>query len=216
LRIIPQGKMKIIRLIHWNSVEAKERARRLETWGYRVIGQLPPGPALLKEIRQTPPAAMVIDLGRLPSQGRDLGLALRQSKSTRFIPLIFINGDAEKSARVKEVLPDAVYTDWEHLQKVMTTTLLQPVSNPVVPRSIFAAYSGRPLARKLGIRPESTIVLHDATQDFEKALGHLPPGVKILYNTRKRADLAIWFVRSAGELRRGLKRRLFSETQTSL
>jgi len=53
---------------------------------------------------------VVIDLNRLPSQGRDLGIALRTYKTTRQVPLVFVDGDPEKVARIREILPDAVYT----------------------------------------------------------------------------------------------------------
>ena len=66
----------------------------------------------MKEFRKDPPDAVVIDLDRLPSHGREAGVFLRGSKSTRLIPLLFVctegvEGDPEKVARVKETLPDA-------------------------------------------------------------------------------------------------------------
>ena len=39
-----------------------------------------------------------------------MGVLLREQKSLRNIPLVFLKGDPEKAARVREVLPDAVYT----------------------------------------------------------------------------------------------------------
>ena len=66
----------------------------------------------MNEFREDPPGAVVIDLGRLPSHGREVVVFLRGSKSTRLIPLIFVwtegvEGDPEKVARVKVTLPDA-------------------------------------------------------------------------------------------------------------
>ena len=78
-------KMSQIRLIHWNAKESKEKASRLAAFGYQVNHQLP-DPAEMKALKERPPAAIVIDLTRLPSQGRDFGVWLRKQKSTRHIP----------------------------------------------------------------------------------------------------------------------------------
>ena len=44
----------------------------------------------MKEFREDLTDAVVIDLGRLPSHGREAGVFLRASKSTRLIPLLFV------------------------------------------------------------------------------------------------------------------------------
>ncbi len=46
-------------------------------------------PALLGELRGAPPDAVVIDLDRAPSVGRDAALQLRQRRSTRSVRLLF-------------------------------------------------------------------------------------------------------------------------------
>ncbi|MFH1337052.1 MAG: hypothetical protein ABII96_11090, partial [Candidatus Zixiibacteriota bacterium] len=107
--------MNRIRLIHWNSEESKERANRLERLDYEVIYNIPSGPDLLRDLRNDPPDAVVIDLSRLPSQGRDIALAIRHQKTTRHLPLIFVEGETEKVKRIQEHLPDAVYTTWSSI-----------------------------------------------------------------------------------------------------
>lgn len=98
-----------IRLVYWNAAEAQERAARLQAAGYEVDFD-PLTPAALRALGQDSPGAVVIDLSRLPSQGRDVGLDLRLYKSTRLIPLVFIEGDPDKTSRIRELLPDASYT----------------------------------------------------------------------------------------------------------
>ena len=66
--------MPTIRLIHWNAIEAAERGERIHRLGYQVSWDLPAGPDFLRLLRQEPPLAVVIDLSRLPSQGRDMGV----------------------------------------------------------------------------------------------------------------------------------------------
>jgi hypothetical protein len=101
-----------IRLVYWNAAEAQERAARLQAAGYEVDFD-PLTPAALRALGQDSPGAVVIDLSRLPSQGRDVGLDLRLYKSTRLIPLVFIEGDPDKTSRIRELLPDASYTTWD-------------------------------------------------------------------------------------------------------
>ena len=69
-----------------------------------------------------------------------------------------------------------------------------------------AGYSGTPLPRKLGIKPDSVTALVGAPPDFEDTLGPLPAGARLSRSGRGRRDLTIWFVRSAAELRRAMPR----------
>ena len=87
--------MPRIRLIHWHAAEAAERAARLARGGLEVE-HAPLDPSGLRALRADPPDAVVIDLSRLPSHGRDLGAALRQTKATRGVPLVFVGGDSVK------------------------------------------------------------------------------------------------------------------------
>ena len=85
----------------------------------------------MKEFRENPPDAVVINLGRLPSHGREAGVFLRGSKSTRLIPLLFVctegvEGYPEKVARVKETLPDARYTTYVKIGPVFEEVLAPP------------------------------------------------------------------------------------------
>jgi hypothetical protein len=61
-------------------------------------------------------------------------------------------------------------------------------------------YSGTPLAKKLGIREASTVALLGASPAF--TIPDLPPGVSLRRSARGRADVTLWFVKSAAELHR--------------
>jgi hypothetical protein len=67
--------------------------------------------------------------------------------------------------------------------------------------SNLAGYSGTPLPKKLGIKPDSTVALIDAPDDFEKTLGQLQENVKVLHNPHGRQSLSIWFVMSLHDFR---------------
>jgi hypothetical protein len=194
-----------IRLIHWNITEAAERAAALDRAGYDVdAGRL--DPAGLKAIRATPPDAIVIDLSRMPSHGREVALALRMTKSTRLVPLVFAEGDPAKTAAIRALLPDAAYTSWGRMRSAIRKALAAPPASPVVPSSVFAGYSGTPLPKKLGIKEGFTVALADAPDGFPAALGPLPPGVSFTHGPRAARDLTMWFVRS----RRALLSRIAS------
>jgi hypothetical protein len=70
----------------------------------------------------------------------------------------------------------------------------------VAPRSAFAAYAGKPLVEKLGVKANSVVALVNAPAGFADTLGELPEGATLHENTRDPRDLTIWFTRSREEL----------------
>jgi len=193
-----------VRLIHWKAEEAPERAGRLERLGYPVVYALPAGRSFLKELREEPPLAVVIDLSRLPSQGRDLAVQIRKQATTRRLPLVFVGGDPQKVTRIRELLPDAVYGPWDAIGDMIETAITHPPEYPVVPASAFAAYAGKPLAQKLGIKADSAVILVNAPKGFEQTLSDLPTGARLLHGTGSQGDLGIWFARSRDKVRDNL------------
>lgn len=195
--------MHRVRLIHWKASEAEERSQTLQSVGYEVECEALT-PAGLRALRENPPNAVVIDLSRAPSQGRDLALGLRKAKSTRYVPLVFVGGDPKKVARIRDLLPDAAYTTWDEIRTSVEQAIAHPPSDPVVPDSVFAAYAGTPLPKKLGIRANSVVALVGAPEEFEETLGELPEAVVVQRSTDQRSDvapdLAMWFATSRGEL----------------
>jgi hypothetical protein len=196
--------MKYIRLIHWNSAEAEVRASTLRAAGYNVISDELKGPAELHMMRDDPPIAAVIDLTRLPSRGREIGIALRHHKSTRRVPLLFVEGEPVKVERIRKLLPDAVYTTWGRIRSSLRDAIAHPPATPKVPASIFDAYSGTPLAKKLGIASNSVAVLIGAPRDFEKRIGAVPKGAILRRRPVTGCDVIIWFTAT----KKGLKQRI--------
>ncbi|MBN1582355.1 MAG: hypothetical protein JXA89_16735 [Anaerolineae bacterium] len=192
--------MKRIQLIHWQADEAKERAARLERAGYQVDCQIPGGSAYLRALEATAPDAVVIDLSRLPSQGRDFALLIRKRKGTRYFPLVFVGGAPEKVSRIQELLPDALTTCWERIDEALEEAIANPPADPIAPDSQFAAYAGKPLWKKLGIKPNSMVGLIDTPPDFGRTLAELPEGVRLQQQVYEGCDLFVWFVQSRDEL----------------
>ena len=188
-----------VRLIHWKPAEVLDEVENLRSAGYEVAHE-ELSPASFKEMRENPPDAVVIDLSRIPSQGRDLGLGIRKYKDTRHVPLVFVEGDPDKVKQVQELLPDAVYTTWDRILDGLEQAIAHPPKAPVVPASIMAGYEGAPLPKKLGIKAKAVVYLIDAPKGFEKSLAKLPEGVSFVRTAPKQNDLAIWFVKSQKEL----------------
>jgi hypothetical protein len=189
-----------VQLIHWDAADRLEKARLLRSAGYRVITDLPGGGGALRKMSEAGPAAVVIDLNRAPSQGRDVALAIRSYKALSRLPLVFVEGDLQKVARIKKILPDAVYTTWGRVRSALKKAIAHPPKDPAKPTSIFAGYSGTPLPKKLGIKAGSTVALVGAPKGFEKTLGELPEGVTLRKQARGKRDLTFWFTKSKKDL----------------
>jgi hypothetical protein len=190
-----------VRLIHWKPAEAEARVAALAAAGYRV-DYTPFTPTTLREVAERAPAAVVIDLSRVPSHGRDVAVALRHKKRTRQIPIVFAGGTPEKLARVREQIPDAEYAAWSGIRAALRRAIAHPPTSPAVPASALAGYSGTPLPQKLGIREGMTVVLVDAPRGFAATLGPLPRGVKLRRGGHATRDLTIWCATSRLQVER--------------
>jgi hypothetical protein len=72
----------------------------------------------------------------------------------------------------------------------------------------MAGYSGTPLAKKLGIKPDHCIALINAPASFECTLVDLPAGVEIDEDLKRRTglDVILYFAQSDKELRAQFQR----------
>jgi CheY-like chemotaxis protein len=190
--------MSHVTLIHWNAPEAEERAKRLRSAGHDVEILSAGSGEALRKFRESPPQIFVIDLSRLPSQGRAVGVFLRQQKATRHVPLVFVGGEAEKVEIVRKLLPDAVYSEWSRIRADLKRALAAPRTKPAVPGTMDG-YSGTALVKKLGIRAGS-VMLVSAPADFERNLVDLPKGVRLSRGLRGTANTILLFSRSRAEL----------------
>lgn len=112
-------------LLHWHNEEAEELAALLRRSGWAVDIETEDGAQALKRIRENPPDAVLIYLSRLPSHGRETARALRSTKVTGQLPIIFVNGVKDKVKQVQAVVPDAIYTTSAMLEAVLDQTLIK-------------------------------------------------------------------------------------------
>jgi hypothetical protein len=180
-------------VIHRDVAEAAERAARLRSSDLEAEPYTALGSKGLRFLRVSPPDAIVIDLTRLPSYGKYMGALIREQKSLRTIPLVFIQGDPDKVAQVRAMLPDATYATWAKAAPAIRKAIARPPAEPVTP---IAPHT--PLLAKLGVRDDSRIALLHAPKEFR-----LPDG------TWRRAqpaaaDVVVAFYHSAAALDREL------------
>ena len=192
--------MPRIKLIHWKPEEIEGRTAVLKAAGYQVDSNLDAGSKILQQLGNDPPDAVLIDLSRLPSQGRDFALMIRKRKSSRHIPLVFVSGATPKVDGIKKLLPDASYTSWEDIGPTLERAIANPPHNPIVHESTFAGYAGKTLTDKLGIKANMTIALVKPSPDFTSTLCNLPDDVQIQKTNLPNCDLTIWFCRERKDL----------------
>lgn len=184
--------MARVLVIHRDIAEAAERASRLCALGFDAAAYLSLGARGFRGIRQNPPHAILIDLTRLPSYGKAMGVLLRQQKSLGLIPLVFVEGDPAKAAQVRAVLPDAVYTAWAKVEAAIRRAIRQAPREAAAPRD-----AGRPLLTKLGIGAASRVAVLHPPEGFEL------PGVRTQKQVGE-ADVVMLFLRSSAALGREL------------
>lgn len=190
--------MPTVRLIHWDEDEGLERQKQLEALGYDVSFDSGEAVAfVLRALTASSPDAIVIDLSRLPSHGREVGRLIRGSKTTRHLPLVYVDGAPEKVAATKALLPDATYTTWARLKTALPRAIARPVRNPIVPGDLL---SGKPTVAKLGVKPGNRVAVLGSPKGFVGTLKPLPPKVTFTARAEPSADLFLCFVRSAREL----------------
>jgi hypothetical protein len=106
-------------LIHWNAEECEELAGPLRAEGWQVQVVSDSDDLKRKDLRSHPPLALLISLRRLPSHGREVADALWSTKWGRAIPLVFLDGEAEKVAATRTRFPTALFTSYEELSAVL-------------------------------------------------------------------------------------------------
>ena len=186
--------MPHIRLIHWNAAEAQTVMKAIEDAGFAVEYKEGPPPEIMRSLRATPPDAVVIDLSRLPSHGREMATALRGNRQTRQIPILFLSGDPNKVALIRQTLPDAYYCDGKGLAPALRKCIRNAPVNPVVPTQMMDRYAARTTAQKLGIAVGARVGVMNAPRDYARVIGALPDGVEFLEDSAKDCSVTVWFL----------------------
>jgi hypothetical protein len=187
--------MARITLIHWNAAEGEARAAQLRGAGLDANLLPPQSPPNVRAIRDDPPDAVIIDLSRLPSHGREVGVMLRQSRTTRHVALVFAGGPPEKVELIRKRLPDATYAEWDIIAAAIRRALRKCVANPAVPPRL-EGYATSPLSKKLGIKPGKTVALVNPPDGFDELLGE----GQLRTGLRETSEIILLFLESQAQL----------------
>jgi hypothetical protein len=177
-------------LILYNPSDASELAERVRRDGWIASIYEQRG---FRSIRENPPDVILIDLRSMPSYGRWMGVLLRESKSLQTIPLVFLEGDPEKTALVRRTLPDAGVASWQRLGTVLKRAVTQPRRTPAAP-----VPSEKPLHSKLRVRTGSTVALLHAPRGIQSKLGPLPKGSRFQNHIGDAPVILAFFRNTAG------------------
>lgn len=184
--------MRVV-VVHYEAAEAAALAARLRREGFDAEPYPHLGPKGFRELRASPPGAVLIDLMRMPSYGRAMGAMLREQKGTRQIPIVFLEGDPAKTALVKELLPDAGFATLPRLAAVLRRVAARPPASPVVPNSRAV-----PVATKLRIRKGASVGVVGGPEDFTVKGVELERG-------RRDADVVLVFAKTVATLGREMR-----------
>jgi hypothetical protein len=124
----------------------------------------------------------------------------------RGVPIVFVSDESERLDQTKRVLPSAVYCSWRGIAGALRRAIASPPRADGPPPSVFAGYSGTPLPKKLGIKPSCVVALLNAPENFVSILGEFPTGVTFQTNCDGAANLTLWFLRSAAELKKDIRK----------
>jgi hypothetical protein len=185
--------MSRIRLLHRKPEDAEPVLATLRNAGFEVDYDATTQ-GFTVAVRRSPPDAFVIDLSKLPSHGREIGVWLRGQKSTRMIPILFLGGEPGKVETVRQKLPDAAYCEPNRLLPALKKCLKDRPVNPVVPQQMMDRYATRTTAQKLGINDGARVAVVDAPRDYAQVIGTLPDGVEFDEENRDGCAVTVWFV----------------------
>jgi hypothetical protein len=192
--------MSLVRLICWKEDLARERAALLKAARLQVDASPLNTSRLIGRIMANPPSAIVIDLDRMPSHGLAVGTLLRRSASTRRIPLVFAGGVDEKVARIRQELPDAVFTPWSAAAPSIRRALISAPAEPVKPPPFVERYESSGLGKKIGLKASLICALVNAPEAFAETIPDLPEDFEFHSKITTATALAIWFVRTRAEM----------------
>jgi CheY-like chemotaxis protein len=189
--------VKAIRLAHWHEDEGLERQKQLEAFGFDVAFDFGDSLFVARQIKASPPDAVVIDLSRLPSSGREVAHSVRSTKATRNVPIVFVDGEPEKVEKTRQFVPDATFTTWGRIKTALSRAIARPPKDPVVPDHNSW---GKPTVAKLGVKPGFKVALVGSPKGFADKLKPWPAKVTLTARHEKDADIYLCFAKTFREL----------------
>ena len=110
-------------LFHWEKEGAAARAAELAKEGWQVEMEFEEGSRGCKNLKAFGPDVVVFDIAQKAVHSRECGRALRNAKSFRETPFIFVDGTDEDISKAKAKVPGAIFTTRGELTKVLEAAL---------------------------------------------------------------------------------------------
>jgi hypothetical protein len=190
---------KRVRVIHWRAEEAGWLLEACRAGGFAVEYDDWRYPEIARAVKANPPDAIVIDLSRLPSHGKETAVAFRNAKYSRQIPLVFVGGAAEKVEAIRALLPDAWYASPEDVIAALGKALASGAAPAVAPVPMMARYGNRTVAQKLGMKDGMPVGVCNPPRDYAAVVGELPQGAELLEEPLAVQPITLWFVNNQEE-----------------
>jgi DNA-binding response OmpR family regulator len=108
-------------LFHWEEEGATARAAELAADGWQVEMEFEEGSRGCKKLKVFGPDVVVFDIAQKAVHSRECGRALRNAKSYRETPFIFVDGTDEDIAKAKTRVPGAIFTTSNELKKFLAS-----------------------------------------------------------------------------------------------
>jgi DNA-binding response OmpR family regulator len=116
--------MRRLFLVHWHLSEAQSLAEHLVSSGWQVELESEDGGRAFSAIKASQPQCVVVSLARLPSHGRQTAIALRAAAVTRYIPILFVDGELAAIKKALEKVPGAFHTTSAELPDTLADLML--------------------------------------------------------------------------------------------
>jgi DNA-binding NarL/FixJ family response regulator len=113
-----KGKGKLF-LFHWEKESATARAAEFAGEGWQVEMEFEEGSRGCKNLKAFGSDVVVFDIAKKAVHSRECGRALRNAKSFRETPFIFVDGTGDEISKVKEKVPAAIFTSSNGLKKLL-------------------------------------------------------------------------------------------------
>ncbi|HEY1661085.1 MAG TPA: hypothetical protein VGI03_01585 [Verrucomicrobiae bacterium] len=104
-------------LFHWEKTGATARAAEFVSDGWEVDMEFEEGSRGCKNLKAFAPDIVVLDIAQKAVHSRECARALRNAKSYRETPFIFMDGDDEGIAKVKAKVSAPIFSTSAALKK---------------------------------------------------------------------------------------------------
>lgn len=112
---------KLAFIISWDEKKANALKDFFLHNEWRVETESVDGGRAYKKLKELLPTSVVIDLGVAPSHGKEVALALKDSRTTKSLPILFINASEQYRQDLSYRIPDAKFFTEESLKDFIIT-----------------------------------------------------------------------------------------------